>query len=69
VEAINITLSRNLKEKDWSVEIDGKQYEHVCTNTLDGLVEYALVAAQQSLLESEVQPDSSETAPGVSQPR
>jgi hypothetical protein len=53
VEAINITLSRNFAEKDWSVEIDGILYDHISTKTLDDLVEYALIATQQSLLEPE----------------
>jgi hypothetical protein len=66
VEAINITLSRNFTEKDWSVEIDGNLHEHVSTNTLDDLVEYALIAAQQSLLEVEAPADSSEMDSGVS---
>jgi len=58
VEAITITLSRNFAEKDWSVEIDGILYEHVSTNTLDDLVEYALIATQQSLLEVEASAES-----------
>jgi hypothetical protein len=59
VEAINVILSRNLTEKNWSVEIDGNLYEHISTKTLDDLVEYALIAAQQSLLEVETPADSS----------
>lgn len=66
MEAINIMLSRNLTEKDWSVEIDGNLHEHISTSTLDDLVEYALVAAQQSLLEVEAPADSSETVSVVS---
>jgi hypothetical protein len=47
----NIRLLRNLEEKDWSVQIDGKLYDHISTNTLDDLLEYTSIAAQQSLLE------------------
>jgi hypothetical protein len=61
MKAINIKLSRNLTEEDWSVEIDGNLYGHVSTETLDGLVEYALVAAQQNLLEGEPSTDRNET--------
>ena len=68
MEAINIALSRNFREKDWSVEIDGKRHEHVSTDTLDDLVDYALIAAQQNLLEAEAPADSSELNSGVSPP-
>jgi hypothetical protein len=47
----NIRLLRNPEEKDWSVQIDGKLYDHISTNTLDDLLEYTFIAAQQSLLE------------------
>jgi hypothetical protein len=61
MEAINISLSRNYSEQDWSVEIDGSLHDHISTGTLDDLVEYALLVAQQSLLESETLIDSSDT--------
>jgi hypothetical protein len=53
VEAIMIALSRNPSEKDWSVEISGNLYEHISTNEVDSLVEYAMLAAQQNLLEAD----------------
>ena len=53
METMTIRLSRNQSEQDWSVEIDGKLHDHISTRDLDDLVEYALVVAQQSLLESE----------------
>jgi hypothetical protein len=68
MEAINISLSRNYSERDWSVEIDGHLYDHISTRTLDDLVDYALIAAQQNLLESEALTGSSETDSGVSTP-
>jgi hypothetical protein len=61
MEAINIKLSRNCSEQDWSVEIDGSLHDHVSTRTLDDLVEYALVVAQQNLLETETSTDSGDT--------
>jgi hypothetical protein len=51
VEAFTIKLARNQSEQDWSVEIDGKLHDHISTRTLDDLVEYALVLAEQNLLE------------------
>jgi hypothetical protein len=59
--AINISLSRNHSEQDWSVEIDGTVHDHISTRTLDDLIEYALLVAQQSLLENEPSNDISET--------
>jgi hypothetical protein len=66
VEAINVILSRNFTEKDWSVEICGNLYEHISAKTLDDLVEYALIAAQQSLLDVEAPSDTSEMDSGTS---
>jgi hypothetical protein len=60
MEAISISLSRNHAEQDWSIEIDGTLYDHISTRTLDDLVEYAVVVAQQNLLEKETTTDSSE---------
>ena len=60
MEAINIELFRNQREQDWSVQIDGNRYDHVSSQTLDELIEYALVAAQQNLLESEGLSDGSQ---------
>jgi hypothetical protein len=53
MRAINIKLSHHDAENDWSIEIDGRMHEHVSTTTVDELVEYAIVAAQQSLLEAQ----------------
>jgi hypothetical protein len=50
VKETNIRLFRNFEEKDWSVKIDGKLYHHISTNTLDDLLEYTSIAAQQRLL-------------------
>ncbi len=61
MEPITILLSRNTSEQDWSVEIDGRQHKHISTKTLDDLIEYTLLAAQQALLESETSSESSET--------
>jgi hypothetical protein len=60
MEAIKISVSRNHSEQDWSVKIDGTLYDHISTRTLDDLVEYAVVVAQQHLLERETSTDSTE---------
>ena len=61
MEAITIKLSRNQSEQDWSVEIDGSLHDHISTRDLDDLVEYALVLAQQNLLESEPSTDETDS--------
>jgi len=47
---IKIVLYRNYRQQDWSLEIDDKRLDHISTETVDALVECALVAAQQRLL-------------------
>jgi hypothetical protein len=54
MEDISIVLRRNHLQKDWSVEIDGTQHNHVSSTTLEDLIEYALVSAEQSLMEREI---------------
>ncbi len=58
---INIKLWRHEQAEDWSVEIDGKFHRHVSATFIDELVEYALVAAEQALLEPEAQSDNNAT--------
>ena len=53
MQEINITLWRHEQEENWSVEINGKFHTHVSTKTVDDLVEYALVAAQEAEMNPE----------------
>jgi hypothetical protein len=53
--------SEHHSEQDRPAEIDGILGDHVSTKTLDDLVEYAVVVAQQNLLETENPAGSSET--------
>jgi hypothetical protein len=53
LEEINIKLWRHLEEQDWSADIHGRLHEHITTQTVDELVEYFVVAAQQLLLKPE----------------
>jgi hypothetical protein len=50
---IKIKLWHHNEENDWSAEVCGRMHKHVSTETVDDLVEYVLVAAQQALLESD----------------
>ena len=61
MQEINIKLWRHSEEQDWSAEVHGTLHEHISTRTLDDMVEYVLVAAQQALLESEVPPGATPT--------
>jgi hypothetical protein len=60
VKEINIRIWRNDKEQDWSIDVDGALHHHVSAKTIDDLVEYAIVAAQQSLIESKPAPAGEE---------
>jgi 3-oxoacyl-(acyl-carrier-protein) synthase len=53
MKEINIKLWRHSDEQDWSAEVHGTLHQHISTKTVDELVEYVLVAAQQALLEPE----------------
>jgi hypothetical protein len=50
MQEINFTLWRNAESDDWSIEILGKLHSNVSMETVDALVEYALVATQQTLI-------------------
>jgi hypothetical protein len=54
MKTIHIVLYRNSTQQDWSVQIDGHRFDHVSAETLDDLVEYASLAAQQQLLEPRI---------------
>jgi hypothetical protein len=52
MQEIKIRLWHHEEEEDWSIEVRGKLYQHVSTTTVDDLVEYVLVAVQQTLLKT-----------------
>jgi hypothetical protein len=56
MQEINITLWRHEEENDWSVEFAGRLHRHVSTKTVDELVEFALVAAQEAEMKRAVPP-------------
>jgi len=51
MQEIQIKLWRHQDSQDWSVEILGRKYEHIPLGTVDDLVDYFLVAAQQMLVD------------------
>jgi hypothetical protein len=53
---INIKIWQNDKAKDWSIDLDGALHHHVSARTIDELVEYAVIAAQQALMEQDATP-------------
>jgi hypothetical protein len=53
MQEIHIILWRHEEEDNWSIQIDGKFHKHVSAKTIDELTEYAVVAAEQALLEIE----------------
>jgi len=52
MQEIIFTLWRNAGSDDWSIEILGKLHSNVSTETVDALVEYALIVKQQTLMGS-----------------
>ena len=66
MKKINVRIWRNEVANDWSVEINGKLRRHVSAETLDDLVEFAVVAAQEALLKCKKSAVSkSEQAPAI----
>jgi hypothetical protein len=51
---INMKLWRNDEFRDWSIEINGRIYEHVPDEGLTELVEGALIVAAKSLIQASV---------------
>jgi hypothetical protein len=51
---INMKLWRNDEFRDWSIEINGRIYEHLLDEGLAELVEGALIVAAKSLIKSSV---------------
>jgi hypothetical protein len=51
MQEIKIRLSINETDQSWTLELNGKVYSHISTLAVDDLVDYAMVAAQQALLD------------------
>jgi hypothetical protein len=59
MQEIHIILWRHEEEDNWSVQINGKFHKHISAKTIDELTEYAVVVAEQALLELEAPIDRS----------
>lgn len=53
---IEVKLWHHIESDTWSIQIDGVLRANVSTATVDDLIEYAVVAAQQELLQQEMTP-------------
>lgn len=49
MQEINIRLSLNETDQSWTLELNGKVYNHISTEAVDDLVDFSIVAAQQAL--------------------
>jgi hypothetical protein len=54
MQEIHITFWTHEQNANRSIEINGKFYSHISTKTVDELVEYAIVAAEEALTNPEV---------------
>jgi hypothetical protein len=54
MQEIHITFWTHEQDESWSIEINGKFYGHISTTTVDELVEYAVVVAEEALMNPEV---------------
>jgi 3-dehydroquinate dehydratase len=54
MQEIHITFWIHEQDESWSVEINGKFYSHISSTIVDELVEYAVVVAEEALMNPEV---------------
>ena len=52
IEEIQLTLWYHEEKEEWTLEVNGALHNHVSSKVIDDWVEYAVVAAQQALIES-----------------
>jgi hypothetical protein len=48
VHQLNLKLTRNEREQNWSVEINGKSYDFISIESVKALVKSALASAEES---------------------
>jgi hypothetical protein len=58
VKPINITIQYNKAEKDWTIDIDGESHSHVSAPEIEELLEYIMVATEQSVEKPNGTPDT-----------
>jgi hypothetical protein len=61
MQEIHITFWTHEQGESWSVEINGKFFSHVSTTAVDELVESAVVAAEEAILNPEAPLVSNDT--------
>jgi hypothetical protein len=50
MKELNLQIWRNEEPEDWSIAINGVRHEHVTTQTLEDLVEHAVIVTEKSLV-------------------
>jgi hypothetical protein len=50
MKELNLQIWRNEEPGDWSIAINGLRHEHVTTQTLEDLVEHAVIVTEKSLV-------------------
>jgi hypothetical protein len=50
MKELNLQIWRNEEPGDWSIAINGVHHEHVTTQTLEDLVEHAVIVTEKSLV-------------------
>jgi hypothetical protein len=50
MKEINLQIWRNEEAGDWSIAINGLRHEHVTSQTLEDLVEHAVIVTEKSLV-------------------
>jgi hypothetical protein len=58
VKPISITIRYNKAEKDWTIEIDAATHSHISATEIEQLLEYTMVAAEQSIEKTNGTPDT-----------
>jgi hypothetical protein len=61
MQEIHITLWTHEQDERWSIEINGKFYSHISTATVDELVDFAVVAAEEAIMNPEAPLTSDDT--------
>jgi hypothetical protein len=57
VRRITITLEHNAAMHDWSIDINGQQYEHITSEIAEAFVEHQMIVAE-TILTHEQGPNS-----------
>jgi hypothetical protein len=67
MKELNLQIWRNDEAEDWSIVINGLRHEHVSTQTLEDLVEHAVIVTEKSLVGPTLVSSGSVPPPAVPQ--